>query len=298
MHEREKIKLEPNRVIGNNRKAEVLGRRYFRELMAQTENPPTERDPSLEEKALTEVVIKVVANAIQTMGYSVSEYPFSKIHFVDEGSIPPQEGQHEDTLRVATTDSLTKDIVLATKQNDLNELAHTLVHELLHVHSFSSIVAIETTASKRTTMSITERRGGFTFTKKKKTGDYTSPDFEPFHYLNEAVIEQLAIYIIDEYFPKFENLKSITVDPEDSYAEERICFEKLIDALFKANRDTYPLRETIVDLFLDATFKGNVLGLARLIENTYGKGSFRDIGERFSSQPVEIDDILKRVQIT
>lgn len=62
---------------------------------------------------------------------------------------------------------------------------------------------------------------------------------------------------------------------------ERQEFTKLLDELLIASKGSFD-RATLVGVFLRANFSGKYLELARLIESTLGKGSFRRIATRFS----------------
>lgn len=69
-----------------------------------------------------------------------------------------------------------------------------------------------------------------------------------------------------------------------SYDEERSKLNALIDDLFKKNKSRYPTREDVFDLFAKATLSGRLLPIARLIERTYGRGSFRTMAEKPSNK--------------
>ena len=64
------------------------------------------------------------------------------------------------------------------------------------------------------------------------------------------------------------------------YHDERQQFNALVDELYVKNKDDFESREQVFDLFANATLTGRLLTVARLIEKTFGKGSFRMIGER------------------
>lgn len=65
-----------------------------------------------------------------------------------------------------------------------------------------------------------------------------------------------------------------------SYHNERKKLNLLINNLFDKNKDDFETREQIFTLFANATINGNLLPIARLIEKTFGKGSFRALGEK------------------
>lgn len=72
-----------------------------------------------------------------------------------------------------------------------------------------------------------------------------------------------------------------------SYYKEIKEHNELIDYIYEANKQElnkdgslkYKSRQDVLDLFIKAAYTGKVLELARLIEKTYGKGSFRLMGE-------------------
>lgn len=76
-----------------------------------------------------------------------------------------------------------------------------------------------------------------------------------------------------------ENAISANVKTHE-YARERERLNKLIDELFEKNEGTFKDREGVFDVFARAVMTGRLLPVARLIEKTFGKGSFRELGEK------------------
>jgi hypothetical protein len=69
-----------------------------------------------------------------------------------------------------------------------------------------------------------------------------------------------------------------------SYNDDRIIFHQLLNQLFVKNKDTFDSEEQIFNLFAKATLTGKLLPVARLIEKTFGKGSFRIMGIKSSDK--------------
>jgi len=65
----------------------------------------------------------------------------------------------------------------------------------------------------------------------------------------------------------------------NSYPDERQDFNNILRMIAHKNPDRFTSQEEVFDLFARAYFTGHVLEVARLIESTLGKGSFRKIGE-------------------
>ena len=69
-----------------------------------------------------------------------------------------------------------------------------------------------------------------------------------------------------------------------SYAADRAKLNNLIAELYEKNKNDFQSREEVFALFARAVLSGRLLPVARLIEKTYGKGSFRRVGEQFGGK--------------
>jgi hypothetical protein len=63
------------------------------------------------------------------------------------------------------------------------------------------------------------------------------------------------------------------------YEKERMVLNRIIDRIYDAHRDLFAEREEVFTLFARAMFGGNLLPLARMIECTFGKGSFSALAD-------------------
>jgi hypothetical protein len=75
----------------------------------------------------------------------------------------------------------------------------------------------------------------------------------------------------------------------DAYREERQTLVRLCDVLAKKNHST---REKVLAQFMSAAKDGNYLPVARVVENTFGRGSFRELG-RVSQSGVGFENWVK-----
>jgi len=68
-----------------------------------------------------------------------------------------------------------------------------------------------------------------------------------------------------------------------TYPAERRELEALVKDIFERNRKEnggmFESEDEVLNLFGQAVMGGPMLDLARVVENTYGKGSFRRLGE-------------------
>lgn len=70
-----------------------------------------------------------------------------------------------------------------------------------------------------------------------------------------------------------------------SYANEVQNLRDLVDQIYENNRDGFKDREEVFNLFVAAILTGNVLSIGRVIEKTFGKGSFRRLGKGEDIRP-------------
>lgn len=183
------------------------------------------------------------------------------------------------------------------------KLATILAHELLHFNSFFSYQKDEDISQERiedlplviTTnlpdqkkeIMLRMRRGGFRIRTKGKE--------VYFRKIDEAIIEELTTRFGAKYFPqlngvaqeleeKNQSLKLLSPETreklisEHTYDEERQKLNELIDDLYIKNMGSFKSREGVFALFARAVLTGRLLPIARLIEKTNGKGSFRVLG--------------------
>ena len=63
------------------------------------------------------------------------------------------------------------------------------------------------------------------------------------------------------------------------YNPQRLMLDKLMSDILKKNEGKFSNSREVALLFIKASFEGRVLPLARVIESTFGEGSFRRLGE-------------------
>ena len=68
-----------------------------------------------------------------------------------------------------------------------------------------------------------------------------------------------------------------------------LATEDLVMRLYRKNNNRFASEEELWNVFLEAKFTGKLLNLARLIEKTEGKDTFRLIGEQSNISQEERD---------
>lgn len=186
----------------------------------------------------------------------------------------------------------------------------TITHELLHAAGYNALQVddvggVKHEATYRGGLLVSERSGATNSSEKKVF----------FRNFNEAVLEEMTKGLMKECVDPIlethqrflnEELTRLRNDPEQTsvprdevddiayiqdlwggdfryvlytYGEPRRIYGKLYEKLFLANQKEYNSVEAVRDLAYRAVMQGNLLPLAKLIEKTFGVGTFRSLGE-------------------
>lgn len=57
-------------------------------------------------------------------------------------------------------------------------------------------------------------------------------------------------------------------------------FLKLVDDIYNKNKDKFNSPKDVLLLFVKAAFTGRITEIGKLVESSFGKGSFRELGEK------------------
>ncbi|MCX6717278.1 MAG: hypothetical protein NTU76_01200 [Candidatus Taylorbacteria bacterium] len=196
--------------------------------------------------------------------------------------------------------------VLVDSKNDSKlDFAERSAHELIHFNSFQSADFEPGKLSERV----------FGFAIMTKDGEELVPYFND---VNEAITGELAKRFDQEYFKaisalteeiqqrdKFRaglksksgatEIKSFSLKQEESgmwrarageypYIEERQRLWATIADIRSKNTGQFKSNEDVFRIFTEAYFTGKFKKVAKLIDKTYGKGSFRELGKKTKAQ--------------
>lgn len=78
-----------------------------------------------------------------------------------------------------------------------------------------------------------------------------------------------------------------------TYRREREMLNTLVDRLFTQNKAAFTDREQVFDMFVGGMMRGTLLPLGRLIDSTFGKGTFRKLGELDSDINAQTEFVRK-----
>ncbi|MDA2922375.1 hypothetical protein MYX07_03865 [Patescibacteria group bacterium AH-259-L07] len=269
--------------------------------------PEKEKSPLLQE--LIKNINDYMGEFIVQYGTTPVDIKDKHIHFVDRSKATESMKEEIDGARArgvqATFFPQRQGVIIweGYEEDEKLELATGLVHEMFHFNSFHAYEKSEDLADKRPVdaeiciqtegvekdILLRGRRSGLKVFAKEK-------DIY-FKILDEAVIEELTIRFSEEYFPQIDILsKELEKENQQTrdlslevrrkfisryaYDHERESLHDLIDDVYEKNKDSFESREDVFNVFAKAVLGDRLLPLARLIEKTYGKGSFRGLGKK------------------
>lgn len=86
-------------------------------------------------------------------------------------------------------------------------------------------------------------------------------------------------FVLEQAISFYYDQEAEDLIPSFAYNPQRVMLDKLMSDILKKNAAKFKNPRDVALLFVKASFEGRVLPLARVIEDTFGKGSFRRLGE-------------------
>lgn len=295
-------------------------------LKEKPEIKESEREKTTEEEMMIFGILKKIPEFVKEYGGEKARFTsIDQIHILTSSEINAGNIllKHSETVGGCyQTLNGRIDVVSSPEKEDILETAHVLTHELMHTNSFASL----TVAHKKNAATETEirtRRSGISIKGREQ-----SPEENNFFLsLNEAVTEELARRFMNKYFsnikPLSEKFKKYTEDgdkmkknintkerpiaevvsefllnpngPAAAYVGERVEFWAMIEEVFIKNKDKFETREDVFKVFSMAYFTGRLLPLSRLLEKTFGKGSFGRFAENSRKRSNFVDELTKEL---
>ena len=193
---------------------------------------------------------------------------FDKIHILKEGGT---EEYTKGKLRMGAHSTKLGSILVDRGLSNV-QFANILFHEQMHNNSYKALQITKEEKPK-----LEQYRAGISVTSRDGKVIY----FEDFE---EAIIQLLTekFYnneVLNSQIFQEELAKEVE-PPYFSRAEESEKLNNTIEDVWLNNQEDFESRKDVEDVFIDAQINGRLLPLARLIEKTYGKGSFRKLGEK------------------
>lgn len=254
---------------------------------------PGEKEKTIEDIALISLAKTGISSLRSKFGLEPFEISVKNIHLLPGvGSQKVESG----TVRAGGSDPETQSVV-AREGRSKTETIDFITHELLHLSSYG---AMQITTEGEEDYSY---RAGFTAVSRDGKRQY-------FHLVDEALNELLTKQVVESVkenpllideanetklfldLEKAENPDDVIsarfkgdVDDGDvdvlryKYPEERKVLGSLVEKIFQRNSQRFSGKEDIYNMFFNGKLQGNLYEIGKLIDNTFGKGTFRRIGE-------------------
>jgi hypothetical protein len=299
-----------DRFVGAGDLEQLLKARNSLGVLEKAEHPLAyERQKTREEAAVIFEILDTMPEFIREYGAETERYVYSKqIHLVDETSPDAEKALTHCRGVAGILDIDTEQIEIVSSKKGLVDIAHTIVHELMHLHSFKSV-----TVKKH------EPPEEGAFLEIRRVGLQHKLDDNFFLFMNEAMTEELTKRFCERNFPNSAFLKetfrkhaqdTVAQEVESpvhriidesaeslySYQLERLHFVGLVESLYERNKSDFACYEDTFKLFSTAMFTGRLLPIARLIEKTFGPGSYRRLGENTAKEMSTPEDVLSALR--
>jgi hypothetical protein len=302
------------KVVGSKEDSAKVEDHYAKKFLNQEELAQFSREKTLEEIELINDINHHLKTLIEDYGGIFKSIPSENIHFLDESKLNPETTEeYADPKRVATFDARKQSLVIApNSQSNKLLLVNAIVHELLHAQSFFSLQINEKGERVRRNGFSIVGKDGLYFTDINEsivvelTKTFEKSFFPQIPGVREAyeareeykravknIIEGEALESGEPLPPDLDNrLENVltltnhvsgdvrdTLFREHPYKFERMEFQDLISDIYETRKDTFSSKDDVFRIFTKAFFTGEILEVARLIDETYGKGAFRELGE-------------------
>lgn len=280
-------------------KEEVFDDQIFKELEGK------EREKTPDELQLIDLANKITNDLRKKYGLEDFDIPRSNIHVVKKSEWFEKKG-------TAYYESSLQSVILCEQSTKI-EFAEKVFHEMLH---FKSYAAMQLTRSDKP--EITEYRIGLIVRTRDGKKRYFSSLNEAVteEIVKRYTIEHIKELSNDPFLAeeikqtretinKYPDIKKNSGEPlfdDDifyanvvevleaersvvvaakgfSYREERLALNSLINKLFNKNKENFKDQDEVFEIFEKGMITGNILPIGRLIDGTFGKGTFRKIGE-------------------
>lgn len=268
-----------------------------------------ERPKTLEEiETINEILLRIPEFVSTYGGQAVQGISANNFHFTDKAKLSDNVyGSLAEANVGGFYDFEHQAAVILPENRSSLVTAQRVLHELLHFESFTAMqqpMGSHTDKASSAAVSFIPRRIGFSIFDETHSRRF-------FRDLDEAMIEILAARFDDQYFdripalaPDLERRRSLrnmveqapqeiaavfsrqegdgrweTVIEKWRFKEQRERLNALLGEIYTRNKSRFTSEEQVFAMFARAVFTGRLLEIARIVEHTFGPGSFRELGE-------------------
>ena len=272
-----------NRILGGSpEENEDLGERFKKAFQYFGEGKIylSERNKTPDETAIINLANQETNNVIERFGVPPMDVPLGNIHVFSKKEYADFTSEVAEDTDPSQTDAIfstgTQIIAMEDQGENLVEFTKRVLHEMYHLKSYQS-VDFARKSEKRHKM----RRMGMAIALR---GDSADRIVFAFKNLNEALTESLSMLSLAGMTARSDLPGALSKQLEQghgkfSYVKEMDKMSQLIELIYDKNKEKFGNKWEVYKVFFKAAFSGKLLEAARLIEKTFGKGSFRKLGE-------------------
>lgn len=297
-------------VVGVSANEKSAAMSHFEDKFENQSTYRYEKEKTPEEIAIISLVDQATNDTMQKYGWENIHIPAENVHIIDYK-------KWEDAYGEARY--LNFDQAITIQEQPYRVLfAKKLFHEMIHFKSYNAVQAVNEKTpypeDYRKGLVIFSRDGKKIYlnnlneaivekiTKMNINGLLKNPVFDDeiksYNKIKTANIDMksysgLTLFDNETYFAEIidnrsKGLKSILprLRQEEqvhairfTYKEERLILDTLIGKIEQKKSDNHTNTDEIFEIFAKAAITDNILPMARLIENTFGHGTLRHIGE-------------------
>lgn len=230
--------------------------------------PELELEKTPQDEALIRYSEAAVRDYITKYGKDITgrpEVPLSRIHTLREGGV--EEFSEGEKMTAAHSTKLQN--ILIDQNKSKVQFALHVFHELMHAYSYTAV-------QHSTDDTFEPYRAGFSIYTRDGEKSY-------FEDWDEGTIGLMTERFFKEFIENNSQFQKELRNRQEGFdlsrEEEKKKLSLLIDDLYERNKEQFSDRAEVENLFINAVINGRLLPVARLVEKTYGKGSFRKFRE-------------------
>lgn len=258
------------------------------------------------EKAAIRRANEVVNQLMRNAGVQPFDVPERNVHILPQHKY---DAVIENPTPLAITDHDSQSIVInADRTTFALHRVSVLLHEIIHLKSH---LALEAWKEKGGKLDYGPHRLGLEVHATKKKSVELGGRTVYFKGLDEGIVAEIEKrywprivesdpYLEEKYAeqlkPKNRRRKAklakkknipedeiILVTEDDDleifpYLHQRRVLGYLVDSIYEDNKKKFDSRDDVMNLFINSIFNGQLLPIARLVEGSFGEGSFREVG--------------------
>ncbi|TAK95620.1 hypothetical protein EPO05_03615 [Patescibacteria group bacterium] len=262
----------------------------FRDLQGK------ERPKTPEDLQIIDLANQVTNGLRREYGLGNFDIPSQNIHIINKEDWPNDKEGAFFTPMLQT--------IGAVEQPSRLVLMKNIIHEMLHFKSYGALQFVHGDEAR-----VDQYRGGLTVhTRDGENVYFTDLDEAVTEELTRQLLKQVAgdsllvqeiketqrvmrenpdaitgtgelLFGEETYYAEIDNQSEVITTESFTRTKERAILNTLMNKILEFNGQEFKDREAVFAVFVKAMLTGNILPLGRLIDMTFGGGTFKQIGE-------------------